>query len=36
MKSPEKVSNNIAAILAPRFQQDIVDKLYREKIDKEK
>ena len=28
MKNPEKISNNVPQILAPRFQQDIVDKLY--------
>ena len=33
MKNPEKIQNSIAQILCPRFQTDIVDKLYREKID---
>ena len=33
LKSPEKIADNVGLVLAPKHKQDIVDKLYRERLD---
>ena len=33
MKNPEKIADNVALVLAPKYKEEIVDKLYRERLD---